>query len=70
MTDFEEKVREWEKSVESVLVDMAKTTNSDGLLVYMPPNGIVSEFMKVVDYLRASQSSGKAYLVSPEIDHG
>lgn len=70
-SQYEEKVREWERKIEDILVEMVQVTAENGLAFRTPDHiALIKEFTCLTDDLReslhyANANPGKASLVIP-----
>lgn len=52
LPEFESKVSEWNNQVETLLIDMARVTDADGLVMLAPIHPILDAYMQSIEILR------------------
>jgi len=67
--ELQKKARIWERQIEDMVIEMARVTTTDGLLVYFTYEKILTSFQESLDALIGNHASGSAF-VTGHVDEG
>jgi len=67
--ELQKKARIWERQIEDMVIEMARVTTTDGLLVYFTPEKIFGAFQESLDALIHNHATGSAF-VTGHVDEG
>ena len=64
--ELQKKARTWERQIEDMVIEMARVTTTDGLLVYFTYEKILTSFQESLDALIHNHASGSAFATGHE----
>ncbi len=68
--ELQKKARIWERQIEDMVIEMARVTTVDGLLVYFTPEKIFGAFQESLDALIHNHATGSAFVTGHVDEEG